>query len=345
MHKTLPELVYLIGYSLKKNYKLKNQKRIPYKVVSIGNITLGGTGKTPAIISLVKEAQKRRVLPIILTRGYKGKVREPVILKTDELKNSDKLDVKLLGDEIVLMAEKLDNVYIVKYKDRYKASKYVIEYLENKGIDNNLEIMFFLDDGFQHWGLYRDKDILLIDSLNPFGNNRLFPMGILREPLYSLERADIVLITKSNLIDEENKKLILREIKRYNENCPIFFSEHKAISLINKDGEKLNLDFLENKDVFAFCGIGNPDSFEKILGKLGFKLKGFRKYRDHYKYRLKDIEDILRESENVKADWIITTEKDLVRIKDIIYPENLLALEIEFCIENKDIFYDRVFSF
>lgn len=345
MYKSLPELIYLIGYLIKKNYKIKNQKRIPYNVISIGNITLGGTGKTPTTILLVEEAKRRGYLPVILTRGYKGKENRPILINTNGNKEINKLDVESLGDEVVLLAEKLKGAYIVKFKDRYEAGMYAIKYLKNSQIEDNKKIIFLLDDGFQHWGVYRDKDVVLIDSINPFGNKRLFPVGVLREPLTALRRADIVLITKSNMLDNTSKEKIVTEIQRYNENCPVFFSEHRPVSFVDKNGERFHLGLLEGKEVFAFCGIGNPESFKKMLCGLNLRLKNFKVYRDHYRYTLKDLEFIYKNAEELKVDWIVTTEKDIIKIKDIANFGNILALEIEIHVDNKDIFYDKVFSF
>ena len=185
----LIEGLYYVGYSIRKYNDLKNQKKLPHKVISIGNITVGGTGKTPATIAIAEEAKKQGFVPIILTRGYKGKTKGPCFVSKGE---EPLLNEEDAGDEPLLMAEKLKGVPIVKGESRYDAGMFALSSLPLALRPN----IFILDDGFQHWKLFRDKDILLIDGKNPFGNKRLLPIGQLREPVSAISRADIVVITK-----------------------------------------------------------------------------------------------------------------------------------------------------
>jgi tetraacyldisaccharide 4'-kinase len=188
----IPEFLYSVGLSAKKAYSLSRRRRLPCRVISIGNITVGGTGKTPAAIALAGEAKKRGGSPVILTRGYKGSAKGPCFVTKGEgpLLNADEA-----GDEPVLMAERLKGVPIIKGSDRYEAGMFALQSLDPQ-LSTLGSRLFILDDGFQHWKLSRDKDILLIDSGNPFGNRALLPLGKLREPLSAIERADIVVLTK-----------------------------------------------------------------------------------------------------------------------------------------------------
>ena len=154
-----PEYLYYLGLSAKKYIALKNQKRLPLRVISIGNITLGGTGKTPAAIAVAEEAKKRGFRPIILTRGYKGTAQGPCFVTKGE---KPLLNAEQAGDEPMLMAERLTGVPIVKGSDRYSAGLFALQYFNPQPSTFNPQFLFILDDGFQHWNLYRDRNILLI---------------------------------------------------------------------------------------------------------------------------------------------------------------------------------------
>ncbi|MDP2278398.1 MAG: tetraacyldisaccharide 4'-kinase [Nitrospirota bacterium] len=356
---TLIEFIYFLGYSAKKHYSLKHQKRLPHRVISIGNITAGGTGKTPAVIALAEEAKRRGFYPVILTRGYKGKAKGPCFVKVSNelrvtscaLKNKkDSKDSSLVprpssllyGDEPVLMSETLRDVPIVKCADRYEGGMFAIKNLKSQISNFKSEIVFILDDGFQHWKLFRDKNILLIDAENPFDNRRLLPVGLLREPLKEIERADIIVLTKTGDIRRAMIEDIVGEIKSYNSKSPVFLSMHKPTEFVKVLGEAMPVEWAKDKNFFAFCGIGSPESFRKTVLSTGCNLKGIKKYSDHYSYKEDDIEDIIKEAKAGNADWIVTTEKDMVRLRDLRLPENLVALTIRFAIDDE--FYDEVFN-
>lgn len=349
----LIEGIYYIGYSIKKYNDLKNQKKLPYKVISIGNLTVGGTGKTPATIAIAEEAKKLGFVPIILTRGYKGKTRGPCFVSKGE---GPILSEEDTGDEPLLMAEKLKGVPIVKGEDRYESGVFALQNLGDRFTHS--PILFILDDGFQHWKLFRDKDILLIDGVNPFGNKRLLPVGPLREPLNAISRADIIVITKMDNLRREGKegdignqsmthgksefRRLVEETRKYNKKASIFFAGHRPLQFLSARGEIFPLEWAEGKRFFVFSGIGNPESFKKTLLSAGINLKGYKSYRDHYRYTPKDIEKIVEHSKKSDADWIITTEKDIMRLKELEVPAKLVALAIEFSID--DGFYDEVFT-
>jgi tetraacyldisaccharide 4'-kinase len=329
------EFLYYLGYSIKKQIVLKNQKSLPCKVISIGNITLGGTGKTPATIALAEEAKKRGFNPCILTRGYKGKANSPCFISTGDV---PLLNEYQAGDEAILMAEKLKGIPIVKGRDRYKAGMFAIQNLKS-------QILFILDDGFQHWGLFRDKDILLLDSTNPFGNRRLLPLGPLREPLSGMGKADIIVITKTDEVKSQKSKVksLIEEIKKYNSKASIFFAVHKPLKFKTTTGNTFPVKWAKDKRFFGFCGIGNPQSFRETLLAADIDLIGFKTFRDHYRYSPRDINAIKRNAESISAEWIVTTEKDIMRLKGLDTPKNLVALVIEFTIDEG--FYNDAFTF
>jgi tetraacyldisaccharide 4'-kinase len=324
------EFIYFAGYRIKKAVSLKRRKRLPVKVISIGNITTGGTGKTPFAIALAEEALRRGMRPCILTRGYKGSAKGPCFVSRGE---GPILTDREAGDEPVLMAQRLKGVPVVKGKDRHRAGMFA---LENAGVG-----LFILDDGFQHFGLIRDIDILLIDAGDPFDNERLLPMGLLREPLSEIKRADIIVVTKA--VERQGINALIDRIRKFNPGAPVYTSRHRALdAVVHATGERFGLERLKGKDVYAFCGIGKPRSFKSALELSGAILKGFKAYKDHYKYKKSDIEYIENKAKASAAEWIITTEKDIMRLGKHMTPDNLLYLRIE--AEVDEGFYDEVFK-
>lgn len=330
------EFLYYLGYSAKKYYSLRAQKRLPYKVISIGNITAGGTGKTPATIALSEEAKKRGFHPCILTRGYKGKAKGPCFVSRGE---NPLLNARAAGDEPFMMADRLRGIPIVKGADRYDAGMFALKELMADGSQPASKILFILDDGFQHWRLFRDKDILLIDAEEPFDTRRLLPIGLLREPLKEIKRANIIVITNTDNSRQAMADSLIEELRLYNARALIFTAEHKPSRFMGHMGETMPLKWASGKNFFAFCGLGNPDSFKKTLLSTGCILKGLKTYRDHYRYGQKDIDDILEEAQKNDAEWIVTSEKDMARLKELNMPENLIALTIRFSVDER--FYEQ----
>ena len=318
-------------------------RKLISKVISVGNITLGGTGKTPAVIAIAEEAAKRGHLPCILTRGYKGKSKGPCLITSgqgSEVRVHGKKDLCCLppdplicGDEPALMAFRLRNVPIIKCADRYKGGLFAISHIKSQ----TSNLLFILDDGFQHRALYRDIDILLIDATNPFGNERLFPEGRLREPLSSIKRAHVIALTKTDLMSEEIVSAITQRIKKYNDTAPVFTASHKAVALISPSGGPAGLDTLNGRKIYVFSGIANGEYFRNTLAAKGADIVRFKSFRDHYVYRQRDIDKIKMEAAGLD---IITTEKDLVKIRELSLPENVFALRIEFEIDRG--FYDYI---
>jgi len=336
------EFIYYLGYSFNKSRSLKNQQRLPRKVISVGNLTVGGTGKTPAVIAIAEEAKKRGYLPCVLTRGYRGKAEGPCFVSKGE---GPLLGADEAGDEALLMAERLRGVPVVKCRDRYEGGMFAIQHLQSPVSHLPSHLLFILDDGFQHRRLYRDIDILLIDSTDPFGNRRLLPTGRLREPLKEIGRADIIVLTKVQkepagpyAVDAD----LTTEVRKYNPDAPIYRSEHIASGLSTLSGRNVPLDVLAGKSVLAFCGIGSPSSFRKTLLKTGTEVREFMAFADHHAYDNRDLKRIMAKAGECNADWIVTTEKDIMRLKGLEDAETLLALSIAFRAEES--FYDEIFA-
>lgn len=322
-------MIYYLGYRLKKVRDLRRQRTLPVKVISIGNITVGGTGKTPAVIALAQEAKKRGYFPVVLTRGYKGTIKGPCFVSKGD---RPLLSPDEAGDEAFLMAQRLTGVPVIKSPDRYEGGNLALNTFKN-----HERMIFILDDGYQHLRLFRDKNILLIDGMNPFGNRRLLPMGRLREPLKEMKRADIIVITRISNMPET----LLKEIKIYNDKASVFLSVNRPSFFKTMNGNIIPLKELSGKRVVAFCGLGNPDSFKKSLIDLNVDLKDFIVFRDHHRFTLKDLKRIEKTALRFKADWIIATEKDIIKIKNFDLIPNLLYLSIEFEVE--DNFFEEVF--
>jgi tetraacyldisaccharide 4'-kinase len=338
---TPPEFLYYIGYKLKKQRGFRLQRNLPYAVISIGNITVGGTGKTPATIAVAEESIKRGFSPVILTRGYRGRVKGPCLVSPDELLAGSFTGnpfevihtVKDAGDEPMLMAERLKGVPVIKSASRYEGGIFALQsFLPNAAAP----FIFILDDGFQHWGLHRDINIVLVDGLNPFGNRRMLPLGILREPLGELKRAEIFVITRCR-----NERLA-DELRDAWPGKPVYFSEYSVVRARNKAATELPLEVLRNKRAFAFCGIAHPESFRQTLASLSLLPAGFKAYRDHHLYTLSDMHNLERQSMGLNCDVLLTTEKDMIKLRELEIPDTVLSLEMEW---NTDAaFYYDVFK-
>lgn len=288
---------------------LLKQRRLSTKVISVGNVTVGGTGKTPLVIYLAEKLNRQNEKVAILTRGYKRKKKEMIELTQMTRKSVNWRDT---GDEPYLLAGRLSQVSILVSKNRVLSGRCAVEKLGSE--------ILILDDGFQHLKLYRDLDVVVIDSSNPFGNGRLLPAGILREPTSSLKRADVFVLTKTDQVKDEDG--LIDKLRRYNPKASIVKSVYRFRSIENLfDHSPVDPEEMQNKKALAFSGIGNPVSFTNTLEQLGIVILGHRVFRDHYAYRKKDIFDLAEQARDLGADFIVTTEKDSVRIPFINEPE------------------------
>ncbi len=309
------EIVYFVLLTLKNIlFKLGiiETRRLPCKVVSVGNITTGGTGKTPAVESLAGIFKKNGKKVVVVSRGYGGKNKKPLIVSDGK---NILTGVKEAGDEVYMMARHLEDIPIVICKDRYEAGKLAVEKFAPD--------IIILDDGFQHRQLERDIDIVSVSAINPFGYKHLIPRGLLREPLFALKRADYFIISRADQVKKEELNEIKEKIKKYNEKAKIFTSQYQPLSVNSLTLETNNcykVDELKGKKVLALSGIGNPTSFMKSLKELEADVIDAIIYPDHYKYREKDLMDIAVQAQLKEVDWVITTEKDAVK-----FTEEMLA--------------------
>ncbi|MFH0839011.1 MAG: tetraacyldisaccharide 4'-kinase [Candidatus Omnitrophota bacterium] len=311
------------------------------KVISIGNITVGGTGKTPLVILLADFLKKSNKHVIISTRGYGGDYVEKglVVNATTDIKGSQ--GTNFLGDEVCLLRRYLKDISICVGKDRVR--------MINEALKTEKPEMILLDDGFQHLRVKRDLDVVLINGLNPFGNKGFIPYGILRAPLSLLKYADIFVITKVDLIkDVSYTKNILQKI---NPSALIVYSQHLLKGIYEAETEKeLDVAILKKKTVNSVCAIGDPESFEKLLCASDITVQAHYRFIDHHKFKAEEIRQIIKTCISSNIDIVITTEKDMARLEEFlkVFKQSsivLLYTKIEFTlIENKEAFFKKISS-
>jgi len=284
--------------------------RLPVKVISIGNITTGGTGKTPLVEFMAGYLLEKNKKVAILSRGYGG--NNPL------QKNNDNVN-----DECLILKENLREVPVLAGKDRVSNGKKAIREF---GVD-----CLLLDDGFQHLKLKRDLDIVVIDSLNPFGGENLIPRGSLREPLRNLGRAGLFIISHCNQSKEKTIKSIYTKLNHVNNDAPVCESIHWPVHIENiTDGSILGPEWLKGKRIYGLSAIGNPESFTYTLKELGADLIKHRKFHDHHNYNREEIGDVVYEAKLLGVDAIVVTQKDIVKIRKMdINDFNILSLKIE----------------
>lgn len=292
---------------------LKSKKAEGVEVICIGNIVAGGTGKTPAVQYFVKKYLNEGKKVGILSRGYKGKRKEDLFL----VRNDKEILATSVesGDEAYLHALNL-KVPVVVSKDRYKGAIYLRDVCK---VD-----IIIMDDGFQHRKLTKDKNIILIDATNPFGGNDYLPKGRLRESLESLKRADELIITKSNYVNNETLEKIKQRLSKYEKKISIAtFSEE---NFYNMNGEEKELSIIKNKKILIFSSIANPKIFYETVKRLEPSEIEEIKFEDHHLYKSEEIKNISEKGKDY--DYIVTTEKDIVKINEKI--DKLLVLKMGF---------------
>jgi len=279
---------------------------LPCKVISVGNITLGGTGKTPLASFLAEFIKKKGLRVAILSRGYKGEFSGLYGVVSDGEETF--MDARQAGDEPYLLSMKLKGIPIIIGKKRRISGQFAIEKFKSQVI--------ILDDGFQHLSVKRDLNLLLLDARVPFGNGHLFPRGILREPLSQLKRADAVILTKTDQCDNIIK--LKENLSSWTLDRPIFEMNYAAVGIrVLKEKNVLPIAVLRNKKIWAFTGIGNPESFHKTITNLESQVLGFVSFPDHYWFKPEDIQGLMGEGEEKGAEALVTTEKDAVRLADL----------------------------
>ena len=277
--------------------------RLNRPVVSVGNLTTGGTGKTPLVRYIAETLLNRGWKPSILTRGYgRRSGQEMVVLTPAEERKADPLDV---GDEPALLARALPQVPIVVCADRYRAGLLAEDRF-------NVDV-HILDDGFQHWALARDIDVVLLDVTQELSDRALLPAGRQRETCAALIRAHIVVLTRTELGDP---KPLEDRVRQSNPQAAIFHSSTKLCELVDiHSGRVYSPTAFQGEPVSAFCGVGNPKAFFADLRKWGFSLIAEESFGDHHVYIGEELLPIITGAEESAAKAIVTTEKDAMNFK------------------------------
>ena len=296
-------------------------------VISAGNLSYGGTNKTPSVKMLAQWALSKGVKTGIVTRGYTGKNNSVIILYGGEG------DRNITGDEPLMLSRELPDVPVAIAKRRIDG----VNELRKIGVE-----LVIADDAFQHRGMSRDCDIVLIDALCPFGNGKLIPAGILRENIKALKRSDIVIISKSDMVSSHELDDLKQKIMKYVPENLIFTSCLKFTGWL-KYGR--NIEPHEGMNVFAFSAIGSPESFQHTVKDLELNIKGYKNFTDHHRYTLKDTEMLCKAAKDTNSDALICTEKDLYNLPEIhSWPHDvpLIVPEIEAAVNEPEKFYNAV---
>ena len=283
-------------------------KRAAVPVISVGNLTTGGTGKTPLVVAVAKLLRQQSKRVALISRGYGADPNQPG-----------------RNDEAMELEHRLPDVPHLQDPDRHAMAAVAVEELESE--------ILLLDDGFQHRQLHRDLDIVTIDATNPFGFGRLLPRGLLREPVKSLRRADLVVVTRSNLVDAGVLSSLKKEIQRWVPSERILTTQMNLIEAINASGDVKPLKALLQQPTLLFSAIGNPTGFEKTLLQQSANLVGHEVFADHHRFDRDDLQRIGDAAKRASAQQILCTHKDLVKVgTDRIggLPVHAVLIELEF---------------
>ena len=264
----------------------RNIESVAAKVISVGNITTGGTGKTPMVVWICKFLQQRQTKVAIVSRGYGSKDGSP-------------------NDEAMELAARLPDVPHEQNPDRVAAAKHCIDQHSAQAI--------VLDDGFQHRNLARDVDVVLVDASNPFDHGFLIPRGLLREPVSALKRADVVVVTRCDRVSSDELDLIRNRIASESD-VPIAFAKTTATGLIQADGTELSISEGSEGTWLVVSAIGNPAAFEASLAELEFNIADTMRFRDHHHFEQGDLKRVAAMAKISGANRIVCTHKDLVKI-------------------------------
>ncbi len=281
-------------------------------VISVGNITTGGTGKTPVVRWLADALRHGGRTPAILMRGYKSAPGED-------------------SDEQRMLRSLLPGMIVEANPDRVAGARKIIE--SHPEID-----LLLLDDGFQHRRLHRDFDLVLIDASNPFGFDHVLPRGLLREPLEGLWRASAFLITHAEQVAEDQLDGIASRLHQFNPRAHVYRCMHEQTNLRGSDGTSKNFRELAGRRVLTFCGIGNPDAFERQIQQSGAIIAQTHRFGDHHQYVSKDLLSLASLARQGGAEVLLTTEKDWVKISPLVESVPRLApiLRVELSIRFAD---------
>ncbi len=307
---------YILGHALRRlGYRLGllRSVKFPCPVVSVGNLTAGGTGKTPLVQYIARWFSRKSFRIAVLARGY-GRISGDA------------------DDEDLLSEMQLENAVRLAGKDRVASGRRALE-------DYKAELLL-LDDGFQHYRIQRGLDVVAVDATQPFGNGCRLPRGLLREAPDALRRADLIVLTRTDQVPPAELDALRARVG------PAVETVHKPVLVRNLSARKqTGLDWLRGRAVFAFCGVGNPDSFRRTLQSLGAEVVMFRAFDDHHAYTAQDVKRLNAEAQEFMAEALITTEKDATKVKAGGFDLPLTALRVEIeIVRNEDLLEERLLA-
>ncbi|MGD9014662.1 MAG: tetraacyldisaccharide 4'-kinase [Candidatus Omnitrophota bacterium] len=314
--------------------------RLECKVISVGNITLGGTGKTTLVEFIGRHLREQGKRIAVLSRGYARQQEQIASFGFTSKQEEHKADFKTMGDEPYMLSINLGNIPVIVDKDRIRAARRAIR-------DYQVDTVI-LDDGFQQWRIDKDLEIVTVDATNPLGNSHLLPRGILREPTSSLKRADVFILTKVNLNpDIQAIKKILTNI---NSHALIIEASYKPTGFYRlKESRDALIDpgEFQGRQAGLLCGIADPGSFENLISNLGIKISASFKFPDHHLYTEQDLERVISELQQKDQDMLITSEKDAVRLSNLsdkLTTIECFILRINLELLQNEIFIKRIHS-
>jgi tetraacyldisaccharide 4'-kinase len=331
--------IYSCMMANRRNLYLKGvfrQHRLAVPVISVGNLVMGGTGKTPLVQYIARLLLKNNRKPGILSRGYKGSARSSVNVVSNG--REILLGADEAGDEPRLLAETLPGIPVITGKKRYPAGCYA---LKNLAVDT-----LILDDGFQHLAVKRDVDLVLFSARKLLGTGRVLPGGELREPLSALNRADGFVITGAEPQFASQVKDFVVFLENKFPDIPVFSGKYRPTEILRADHNKIDsmpISKIMEQPLFGFCGIAQPESLESTLKELQINQVGFQPFPDHYIYSQNDLLLLIEKAKASGATGLITTAKDFVKLKNtIVHDFPLLALSIQ--LEMDDAFDEFIFT-
>lgn len=328
-------VIYGIVARLRNAFYLRGilkRRQLPCKVISIGNLTVGGTGKTPLTIYVARFLNQLGYAVCVVSRGYKGSEENKGGIVSDG--NTLRMSVKEAGDEPLMMARALKTLPVLVGGNRYETGMRAVRKF-------NPDVIL-LDDGFQHIKLKRDIDLVLMDSTHPLGNSYLLPRGILREPVSALLRADAIIMTRCDPKTEPLPDIsrISKALPKIMHDRPVFRTFHKPFICKIDDGNfgfkglsettvPEDFGFFAGKRVLAFSGIAHNEYFRQTLASFKCDIADFYPFQDHHPYARSDLKRISKAADQLQADLLVTTEKDYVRLPEFDWPVPLAIIGVE----------------
>ena len=262
--------------------------RVAVPVVSVGNVTLGGTGKTPMVQWIARWLCRRGLRVTVISRGYGA-------------------EAGAANDEALELEQNLPDVPHLEDADRVAAAQLAVE---QRGCQ-----MIVLDDAFQHRRIHRDLDLVMLDALAPFGFGHVFPRGTLREPLRGLRRAGVIVLSRADMLEADQRVQIRDKVARHAPEAVWAEVVHAPQGLLSCGGQQEALDTLRGESVAAFCGIGNPAGFRHTLERCGYRAASFREFPDHHRYDRADVESLIEWADRLEVKAVVCTHKDLVKLR------------------------------